>query len=191
MSISWREISRSVRTAKMRRILFGLAGAVAAVFLSAQPALAGVVGPFSTTSIGMSDFGKEGELLIDAEVVFQFPDLGFETFAGEFMLAEGGDIGFTGEFLLGGSDGDLTADAFGSFFFDEDSGFAIGSGFWELASGTGIFEGFTGAGTISNIIDSASATTLVKVSGVLVPAPGVLAGIGIAGLTIRRRRRRN
>ena len=88
-------------------------------------------------------------------------------------------------------DGDLFGDAFGSFFIDEVSGFAIGSGFWELTEGTGIFEGFTGAGTISAIIEIKTGLTTVKVSGVLIPAPGVLAGMGIAGLTMRRRRRRN
>ena len=187
MPTSWRKISRSVRNGKMRRILFGLAGAVAAVFLSAQPALAGVPGPFSTTSIGMSEF-KGDVLEIDADVVFQFPDLGFETFGGVFLLAE---FEFTGEFELVASDGFFLAEASGSFFFDDDSGFAIGSGFWELTSGTGIFENLTGAGTISAIIDIDTGVTLVNVSGILVPAPGVLAGMGIAGLTMRRRRRRN
>lgn len=191
MPTNWRKMSRSVRAGKMRRILFGLAGAVAAVFLSAQPALAGVAGPFSTTSTGMSVFGKGGELLIDADVIFQLPDLGLETFDGEFLLEEGGKFGFTGSFILGGLDGDLVGDAFGSFFVDEDLGFAIGSGFWELTEGTGIFEGFTGAGTISAIIELETGITTVKVSGVIIPAPGVLAGMGIAGLTMRRRRRRN
>ena len=191
MSASWRNIGRSVRNGKMRRILVGLAGAVAAVLLSAPPALAGVAGPFSTTSIGVSVFGKGGELLIDTDVIFQLPDLGFETFDGEFLLEEGGKFGFTGSFILGGLDGDLVGDAFGSFFIDEVSGFAFGSGFWELTEGTGIFEGFTGAGTISAIIEIKTGLTTVKVSGVLIPAPGVLAGMGIAGLTMRRRRRRN
>lgn len=190
MCTSWRKVSGSVRNGKkVRRIVFGLAGAVAAVFFSAQPALAGVLGPFSTTSIGLSEFGKGGELFIDADVLFQFPDLGFETFDGEFLLMEGGEFGFTGEFLLDGLDGGFTADAFGSFIFND--GFALGSGFWELTSGTGVFEGLTGAGTISAIIDTDTGATLVKVSGILVPAPGVLAGLGIAGLTMRRRRRRN
>ena len=174
----------------MRRSLFGLAGALVVVFFSAQPALAGAEGPFSTTSVGVSEFDKGGMLVIDADVLFQVPDLGLETFDGEFMLTEGGELGFEGGFLLAGSEGDFTADAFGSFFFDKDSGFAIGSGFWELSDGSGIFEGLSGVGTISVVIDGASGETIVKVGGILVPAPGVLAGMGLAGLTMRRRRRR-
>ena len=147
-------------------------------------------GPFSTVSVGMSEFGKGGELFIVADVIFQLPDLGLETFDGEFMLSEAGELGFAGGFLLGGLDGDFAADASGSFFFDKDSGFAIGSGFWELSDGSGIFEGLSGVGTISVVIDGASGETIVKVGGILVPAPGVLAGMGLAGLTMRRRRRR-
>ena len=170
-----------------------LAAATAA--LIASPALADYAVQFEVSGPGgngnVHDFELDGALA-GMGVSTDFTNLGGWTWAGDLLITitdpNGNSIEFGGFDVTQGfaSAGDFPSswDSSSSGAYAHNASLASfglgGSGTWAI----GVYDGYTGGSETDNWIG------IINLEGVeLVPAPGALALLGLAGLAGRRRRR--
>lgn len=162
--------------------------AAAATTLVAGAASAGnFLGDFEVESEGPADLTGDNFNAV-TDVIFQEPALGFDTVLIDGMIDFGNDP-FTnsGTFTFEGADGDLFA-AFDGFVFVNDS-FVSSAGDFTITGGTGVFDGVTGSGVFTVFVDD-EGIAQANFGGTIVPTPGALALLGIAGCGALGRRRR-
>ena len=148
-------------------------------------AQADLVGPFQLSGEGTSEQVGD-QINITADIVMG--DLDLDNASATVTLGDSTPFQqFGGDLTLTGDDGQLFATLEGAFF--EQAGFTAGSGQMEITGGTGIFEDYFGSGVFTTMTDNATGATDLQLAGELIPAPGALALLGLAGLVGSRRRR--
>lgn len=171
----------------MKKCMWCYAVVTAAVLAFSNLASAGpIVGEFLVGAEG-SYIEDGSDILIDSVVVEQDPDFGWEDLTAQFEVDEFEET-FAGVFTLTSPDGNFTATAAGGAFSEE--AFIGLAGVFEITSGTGIFDGINGGGVISALgVGDEVGSIVIRLGGVLIPAPAAFAMFGAAGLVTRRRRR--
>lgn len=153
-------------------------------------ATADLIGPFQAQAIGTADINEPTITMSNMDVISQDPMMNFDSLDVALTLdAPGSPQGFFGSFSLSGTDGSLFADITSGSIFGLDTMFATAAGEFVIMGGTGLFEGLNGFGTFNTFINTDTGQTQVKIGGMLLPAPGALAVLGLAGLCGPRRRR--
>ncbi len=166
-------------------IIVGMAVASAA---QADFFLVGTEGSFEVTDTN----GDVIDATLETTVQTQFGGFNFQDVSGSFTanLIDGGDI--TGSLDLNGvADIDVISIDFTGTVDDGDDFFSY-AGSWTVSGASGIYDGLTGAGTLSasSFFQQADGGfTTLDVQGDLVPAPATIAILAGAGLGMTRRRR--
>jgi len=177
---------------------------------STLPLVAGVAA-FATTvaSVHADFFQVEGEgafafvdinprhivFTFDAGVLDQIGPYGFTSVVGEgvqtFTLDPIHDDLAVNATLFGPDPGDTIAGSFEGLFYPGAMN-GTSAGVWEVTGATGIYAGLVGGGVFSSwnvVLDQAGGILGFTIQGDLVPAPGVLAAMGLGTLVLTRRRR--
>ena len=171
-----------------------VASTAAALFLTAGAAHADF---FSVTS--------EGTM----EIVGSVPPI-FETFNAETVTSVVGPYDFvewagtafldasespaaaTGELTWTDSSGDTLVMSIEGLVFGDPESYSTAAGTWTMLSGTGVYADLVGNGAWNRTFLSTAPglyETTSNFGGTLVPAPGVLALLGVGAMATRRRRR--
>jgi hypothetical protein len=122
---------------------------VAAAMVCSSSASAGTSIDFQVDASG-AYIEQGSKFLIEADVDFQSPNLGFDAFGAILDVDEVGEPDTFGGFItLTGTLGDLTGWAAGALY--QDPGGASLAGVFTISGGTGAYEGLSGSGVLNGL----------------------------------------
>jgi hypothetical protein len=172
------------------RLMHMIAACAGAAMLSAV-SHADIIGPFHLMATGQAEIEDDIITKTSLNVMDQDPALGFQTVDVTLSLDDPDQPqSLLGSISIAGDDGWLYADIVSGMIFGLDTNFATAAGEFIITGGTGVFDGAMGSGTFNSFTNTQTGQTQIKLGAVLVPTPGALALLGVAGLCGRTRRRR-